>query len=73
MNAKYLKCWVLTIFEAVSAIRDTTVQKFGVSTIFKEINTFIHQGCIELIKIDSKDFKLLQNILSKNAVVLNFH
>ncbi len=37
-----------------------------VSKIFKEINNFIQQRCIKLIKNDSKDF----NIFS-NAVLLN--
>ncbi len=33
-----------------------TIQKFGVSKIIlKEMSTFIHQGCIKLIKSDSKD------------------
>uniref|UniRef100_A0A8C2KB12 Diacylglycerol kinase n=1 Tax=Cyprinus carpio TaxID=7962 RepID=A0A8C2KB12_CYPCA len=30
-----------------------TVKRFGVSMIFKEINTFIQRGCIKLIKSDS--------------------
>ncbi len=34
----------------------TIIQKFVVSKIFfKDINTFIQQGCIKLIKSDSKD------------------
>ncbi len=34
----------------------TEVQKYGVSMfVFKEINTFIHQGRIKFIKTDSKD------------------
>ncbi len=32
-----------------------TIQKFGVSTFFKESNTFIHKGCVKWIKGDSKD------------------
>lgn len=31
----------------------TTIQKFRVNVIFKEINTFIKQGHIKLIKSDS--------------------
>ncbi len=34
---------------------NTTLQKFAVRKIFKEINNFIQQGHIELIKSDSKD------------------
>jgi len=30
----------------------TMVQKFGVSQFLKEINIFIQQGCIKLIKVE---------------------
>jgi len=33
----------------------TTIQKFGVSNFFKEINTFIQKKKNKLIKCDSKD------------------
>lgn len=42
----------------------TTVQKFGqvfFFHFFKEMNTFIQQGCIRLIKIDSKDIYCYKN------------
>jgi len=31
-----------------------TEKEFGVRFVLKEINTFIQQGCIELIKSDNK-------------------
>ncbi len=39
----------------------TTVQKFGVSNFFKEINTLISKGCIKLIKNGSKDIDNVTN------------
>ncbi len=35
------------------------VQMFGV--FLKEINTFIHQGCIKLIKSENKDINYVTN------------
>jgi len=34
------------------AIPCTSILKFGISKTFSEINTFIHQRCIKLIKSD---------------------
>ncbi len=56
-------CFVLIVFQIKSEtdqmkhLSFTTIQKLGVSKIifFQEINTFIHQQCIKLIKSDSKD------------------
>ncbi len=48
----------------------TTIQKFGVSILFnffKEINTFIQEGCVKWIKGESKDF-----LFGTNAVIFNF-
>ncbi len=39
----------------ILTITYTTVQKFGVSMIFKEINGFIQQRCTKLIKSECKD------------------
>jgi len=39
---------------------------------FKDINTFILQGPINLIKSDSKDTVAKISISEKNAVLLNF-
>ncbi len=42
----------------------TITQKFGVRKRFfflKEINTFIHQGCIQLIESDSKNIYNVTN------------
>ncbi len=37
--------------------------------LFQEINTFIQQGCIELIKSDSKTFIMLQRVyISKKCI-----
>ncbi len=44
----------------------TTFQKFIVSIFFIEINTFIQQGHIKLIKIDSKIITKLQKISISN-------
>jgi len=58
-NSIYLKYFVIIY---------TNIQKSGVSNIFsfflffKVINTFIQQGCVKLIKNDSKD---LYRILNK--------
>ncbi len=46
---------------------NTTVQKF-----FKEINTFILQGCIKLIKHGSKDFNIItKTFYSSNHPEIN--
>ncbi len=37
----------------------TTIKKFWVSKL-KKYNTFILQGCVKLIKSDSKDFYIVQ-------------
>ncbi len=39
---------------------------------FQEIDTFAQQGCIKLIKSDSKDFYKATKISILNAVLLNF-
>ncbi len=42
----------------------TTIQKFEASkSLKKEILTFVHQGCIKLIKNGSKTFIMLQKII----------
>ncbi len=52
----------------------TIVQRFWVSYIFffKEINSFIQQGCIKLIKCDSKDICSLTKDFY-TAVYFNFY
>ncbi len=45
----------------------------SVRFFFKEINTFIQQGCINLIKTDSKDIYNVKKIsVYINVIVLNF-
>ncbi len=46
-----------------------SLQKIGFSIYFKEINTFINQGCSELIKSDSQEKIYLIYV---NGVLLNF-
>ncbi len=44
-------------------------------SVFIEINTFIQQGCIQLIKSDSKDFYIVIkdfDTFQINATLLNF-
>jgi len=52
---------------------NTIIQTFVVCnfSFFKEMNTFIQQGCITLIKRDSKDIHdVLKILLQRNVVLL---
>ncbi len=46
----------------------TIVQSFEVSKIVKEINTFIQQRCMKLIKSDSKNMYNVTNISNSNIL-----
>ncbi len=52
-----------------------TIQKFGVSILIflREINTFIQQGCIKLIKSDSKDIYVIKYIKKLCYFELSIH
>ncbi len=51
---------------------NTTVQTFGVSKIYflKEMNTFVQQGHVKLIKRDSKDIYVTKDFYFKQMLFL---